>query len=511
MGVQGYLSLYTVLLGWQSYDAIWNILTQLGLIMLPFGIIAIKSFVEPLMSMGAKDSGIVGARRFMVHMSVALFVLMLAGAPIVTLQANVLHFKPHCDQSASDATPGHTGTTYDNVLPIPTDVKVPMVWYIIMALSNGITDQAENIISCPEVNLRSLEQEINFTSIKSEPLKRETQQFYNDCYLPAYNHFVNDNDKGKNQSQIEEYASEYGDDDVSWIGSNTFQNISGYYDSFTASTPIIGFPVDLSKTNDQIQSQAGDQKWGAPTCKTWWQDRNIGLREHLISLISDKAKRANAHFSSDTADAEIRAIIEKSTLGGILDKGYYSEENGKTYGGITGKAVTELAALSKYPFVHILMNMLPIIQAVTLAATFMMLAIGLPLSHYSLGFCVKAAVFIFSLTFCSFLWHWVTWIDNTLLTSLYGTGAKYAHWYQYCYHLFSDGVNPNKTLVDITICIMYVTLPSLWVSVATWAGIQVGNALNFAMFSSLASSMSSSGMSTATGTAKGVIKLLTKK
>jgi cbb3-type cytochrome oxidase subunit 3 len=157
MGVQSYLALYTILLGWQEYDALWHMMVSLGLIALPFAFIAYRAFKGPILSMGAKDAGVIATRRFIFNIITALLILLFVGVPSVNLQPQMLHFKPAWSGTTKTAHPGDTGTTYDDLLPVPPNVKVPIFWYVILAFSNGITNQAIDTITSPAVNLRSLQ------------------------------------------------------------------------------------------------------------------------------------------------------------------------------------------------------------------------------------------------------------------------------------------------------------------------------------------------------------------
>jgi hypothetical protein len=492
MGVQGYLSLYTILLGWKVYDGLWDIITQLGLILLPFAFIAIRSFLNPFLSMGAKDAGTIGARRFVLSIFGALFILINAGAPMVKLSPHILHYQPLCSKSGKIATPGNTGTTYDSILPVPDNIKVPLYWYFVLAVSNGLTNQAMQIISCQPVDLRSLQNELNLTTIQDTNLKAETVRFYNECYLPAYNKFVENSDKQVQQSTIDAALKKYGQDDIGWIGSMTFQVVPGFYDAYYASKPVVGFAYDSNNPHDQIDGQVNTPKWSAPLCLNWWNMPSVGLREKLYNQFSNNLKaelgQIDYHFQGDeilTQDAAIRAVLEKSTGGGFINKGYSSEEDSRTgvnnfYGKWIGKAYIDKLAAEEYPKIHILVNMLPIIQAVLLFVVIMLLALALPMSGYSIGFCATATVFLFSITFCSFLWHAITWFDQFLLQAMYGATdiGKYNDPVRLVYNLTENALNPEKNLVDITISIMYVVVPFIWMGVTGWAGIAVGQAMH---------------------------------
>jgi hypothetical protein len=491
MGVQGYLSLYTILLGWQVYDGLWRIMTQLGLIILPFAFIAVKSFLGPFLSMGAKQSGLVGARRFIIHIFAALFVLLWAGAPIVRLSPHLLHFKPNGTKSQI-VTPGHTGTSYDTILPVPNDIKVPLYWYMVLAVSNGFTDQAKQLITQQPVDLRVLQNELNLTTIQDTDLKAEVYRFQKECYLPAYNQFVTYGDKGQKQKEIKASLDKYGKDDIAWIGSETFQKIPGFYNKYYAVKPVPEFPYDDTNPHDQVDAQTGMPQWGCPSCSDWWGFPGFGLRAKLYGQLGDSfkvqlAKMDYVHHGDKklTEDAAIRAVIEKSTGGSFVRRGYKSEEDAghgfdNFVGTVAGRAGVEVMAMAEYPKIHVLKNMLPIIQALLLFMIIALLAIALPMSGYSYGFCVSVTVFIFSITFCGFLWHLITWFDQFMLQALYGATGKgsYTDPVTTIWHLSESSSNPQKHLVDITISLGYVFVPLFWLTITSWAGIKLGNALS---------------------------------
>tara|TARA_R110000868_G_scaffold266583_1_gene525833 strand:- start:49563 stop:51146 length:1584 start_codon:yes stop_codon:yes gene_type:complete len=486
MGVQGFLSLYTMLIGWQVYDSLWDIMAKTGFIALPFAIVAWRSFMEPFMSMGAKDAGIIGSRRFIMQTLTALFVLLFAGVPTVYLSADVLHYKPTCSQSGQDYKPGNTGTTYDQTLPIPKDIKVPIFWYVVLAISNGITDQAEQAISCPDVNLRALQSELNLTTIQDPTLKTQVRRFYKACYMPAYNRFVRKNDDDQQQAEIKHAATLYGNDDTSWIGSETFQTVPGFYDTLSADGPVVGFPYLSGDPQDQIQGQTGDPEWGAPSCQQWWQAPDHGLRILLYNQFSSKFKAILATLGDGgnknlAEDAAIRAVLMKSSTSG---RGYASEEDGKSgidngLANVAGKVFTDVAAVEEYPKIHMIENSLPIIQAVLLASVIMLLAFVLPLSCYNVGFLMMGALYLFSITFCSFLWHWISWLDQTLMYAFYGAGSTPGshHVFRLVLNMAETAVNPEKNLLDITISGFYLFIPFIWMAMTGWAGLNIATGM----------------------------------
>ena len=515
MGVQSYLALYTTLLGWKSYDALFTILAQLGFMMLPFFFIAARSFLDPFMSMGAKSAGVVGARRFILHTIFALFVFVFAAIPTVNLNPSVLHFTPKCQTGQQHtATPGNTGTTYDSSIPIPQGTKVPIFWYLVMAISNGITNAAENTVSCPVVNLRDVQQQLNLTVIKSAALKQEVQAFQQQCYVPAYSKYSNDNKTGTDQTAIKQAVSKYGTDSVGWIGSNVFLVLPGFYGTLRATSPITGFLYSGTGVNSQVNAQTGTPKWGTPTCLAWWSTDGTGLlskvykqfKPNVLDQVGQLAVRQGVPREY-AVNAAVRIILERSTS-------FYSEQDNSVGAGqwLANKMAPILIdkhAFFKIPEIQILKNSLPIIQAMLLAAIYMLLAFLLPLSRYSLGFLVTASMFIFIVTFCSYLWHWVSWMDNSLMQALYGLGDKagtISSIGEDIAHFFVGNLNPQQKLLTMVISGFYEGLPLLAIITLSWAGVKVGSAINMAVATGIAANAGRSVGGVAKGTANVVRK-----
>jgi hypothetical protein len=109
MAVDSYLELFTTLFGWRLYNVLWDVLTETGLVYLPFLGILLDNWREPAESGGYDDgtrSG-VSLRRMEIELFVALLVVVLAGQPasLTPLNAGSLTFTP------TIAVPGETATT----------------------------------------------------------------------------------------------------------------------------------------------------------------------------------------------------------------------------------------------------------------------------------------------------------------------------------------------------------------------------------------------------------------
>ena len=508
MTVTSYLALYTTLLGWQQYQNLWGLVVGTGLIYLPFIGIILKSVVGPFTSMGAKPAAQIALRRLFLNVMVALLVIAFAAVPAVNLSPKILHYQPLCVPNAKVATPGNTGTTYDNAFNVPTGVKVPVLWYIVMAFSNGFTHAANIGLSCAPIDYRALHSQLALAKVQSPKLQKEISRFYTECYVPAYSKYMGGNFSDAGQGQINQILKEYGNQDLGWLGSRVLLNVSGFYDAIRANSPVAGFPYD--STRDAEEGQVTDHsKWGSPSCQVWWSDASNGLRAKLVKTLPVNLLQEIIHFGHKTPemeDAAIRTLITHSSTQSLQDgvRGYESlnDDNPNGYasgfvGTILGDVGVAMHSFTFVPKLHLLINALPILQATLLFAVYVFLALAIPFSSYRMNFCIAGTFVIFSLIFCSFIWHLVAWFDHFLIQALYP-------------HLFEveamGGVlgaqyNINMSFVNMVVGTLYLILPMAWMSVMSWAGFHFGGQITSMMkpMSSDADASGSSGGNIARG------------
>lgn len=477
MSVTGYLALYTTLLGWQQYQNLWQIALGTGLIYLPFVSIVLTSTIGPFTSMGAKDAAQIATRRLVLNMLSAFFVIAVACAPTMPLDPKVLHFSPLCQSNTQPATPGNTGTTYDNALPVPTGVNIPILWYLVMAFSNGITHAASASLPCMPFDYRELHSQLNLSTIQDPQLKDEVSRFYQECYVPAYSTYLSGQMTSEQQQAVQQSLAQNGKDDIGWLGSQTFLNVPGFYDSHNAQSPVAGFPFDPDRDIEEGQVQNHSQ-WGNPDCKTWWSDLQQGLHTQLGNSLPQSVTSAILQMGNNTQqlqDAAIKTLITQSYHASALDKwrGYESlddQASGDYLSRFVGAPLgIGLESLSFYPKLHLLINALPVIQALMLMAIYMFLALAIPFSSYRTHFIITGMFIIFAITFFSFLWACTHWVDQVLMQSLYPPAG--------IFEVNGQGTY-NQIFTDMLIGTMYVALPLLFLMVMSWAGMQAGNALS---------------------------------
>lgn len=486
MAVQSYLNLYTWLLGWQLYDQIWAFLANVGILAVPFAWISYKAVFDPLVAGHKfKDVGDKALTRLLAHMLIAVFILLVVGLPAVEMKPSSVNYTPTCVKDAKTVTANNTGTTYDNLVAIPDSIQVPFWWYLVMAISNGVTDQFKSFVACPVVDLRALQAQLSTTAIKSPQTKAEVARFRSECYLPAYNRYIHLQDKTKEQ-EVEDAIKKYGADDVSWMGSETFQTVAGFYDTLYAQSPVKGFPY-MGTDQDQIQSQTGQPEWGTPSCKTWWQDDSNGLRQtlynsfdkHTQETLAEAMGSANLNMAQNGA---VYSMMVKDTGGNFINRGYSSEED-KTPENFMGKVAASVGAdwtaTEQFPKIHMLQNMLPIFQALVQYVVFFLLSIMLVFSGYSFRFVLSGTFFVFALIFMSFLWSTVTFVDNFLMQAMYhsyrpdGTYDAFSS----VVNMALGKVNPNANTLDFVVSTFYVGVTLILLFMGGWLGWQGGTAI----------------------------------
>lgn len=467
MAVNSYPELFTILLGWQQYQNLWDIIVQTGLGFVPFIVMIVTHTVEPFTSQEAKSAYTISLRRVEFSLATMCLVLMFACQPMMTIDPQVIHFQPICGNT-QDATPGNSGTTYDEAFPNLQPVKVPLWWYAIIAISHGITAAANVGMGCTP-SLRGDEIKLNLTRIRSAPLRAEVQQFISSCWLPSWKKY------NEEKPDITGYTKQYGTSDPEWIGSHAFTETPGYYDTFYAPEPIEGFPYEQGR--DWAQGQQHGQ-WGSPSCQDWWTEDQIGLHDQLKAQVDPTLwENITSRFQNVSApDAVLKTLIGNSITSGYQDN---TQDLSKMTGGNAGGMGTGLVSgvglfwdsSTFFPKMYALIETLPLIQAYLLMACYAFLAIALPASRYRFGTVMSLSFIIFSIIFWSYLWQLAVYIDSAMIQALDPMGGF-------------NGVNEGTygfggtpILTDIVAVLMYFFMPVFFSMFMGWAGIKVGNGM----------------------------------
>lgn len=279
IGVQSIPELYGFALGWIQYNHAWHLLTLTGLVFLPFIGLLFKHSVGPYLSKGVQAASS-SLRAVSIECISALLVIMLACVPCLPIKVH------HAQQNTHTASNklGNTQTTYDDAFALDmqsvTSVRVPLWWYGVIALSEGITSAlVQQLGDVPD--LRGLIVAVQLTRIDSPTLRKEIKQFYGQCYIPARQAWLK---ADKTTDLLTQYHERYGANDTEWMGSHTFIQVPGYYTRLHAAQSIVGFSFDPS-TDWQAAQVKKKPPWGRPTCADWWLDAEHGLRTRLLATL----------------------------------------------------------------------------------------------------------------------------------------------------------------------------------------------------------------------------------
>lgn len=484
MIVSSPFELYTVYLGWQEYDVLWQIAIDTGLVWLPFLALLFENLTKPFESELANGVD-TSFRRVFIEFFLTCAVIMFAVYPALPLQMKDVKYQPVCSPNASVSTVGNSGTTYDNTFAgrVANEVKVPLFYDGVLAFSSGLTNAAIATLPC-DTDIRQAISTVDNTSLPAD-LKSQVQDFNNQCYLPAKASFNAQQPDVKNYKDTLKRSG--GVSDLNWMGSKTLSQL--YYSKQTATAPVTGFPynsfpnpsIDDAVKNGQMPAPP---KWGYPTCDEWWNDSTYGL-ERKIADSADGGVPNNSHSGAAHLSDEFDAWIGKRkanwgsdlTADDIIAHGVlYNNTSGfspSTEGNESGyHALTQAGQEFHNWFGNgferdALANMLPIAQAVTFFLLIVFSCLLAIFGRYRPGVIMAIAFLFFGLIFLDYIWLLLKYLDNALLTST-STEINITN--------FGDHATISNFMTG-----MYFFAPVFFMSLMGITGIKIGSAFNAAM------------------------------
>jgi hypothetical protein len=496
IGVQSFPELYTMLMGWDLYDKMWTLLTQTGIAFLPFIGIVLRNVTQSYSL--PHDAGQVALRSMEVNLIVTLLLILFAASPCIPLSAHALSYSPICGEDQGRTYhPGDTGTTYDKAFAVPTDnVTVPIWWYMVISVSEGMTNAANNVVGCVP-NLRKMVTQVDMTQISDPEIKQELQDFETTCYMPARTQFNQDKQKNNttNLDQIESDVSEYGVEDTEWLGSHGFSNV--YYQNLKASRPVPGFPYDASQDINADINQKNPPAFGTPSCQDWWNDSEYGLKNRLYQALPKSFSDEFRNFLDDakTHDDVIKRIISNN-INGFDNANKTIGDYG--YSHLVSSIGIWFHQMEEYPTLYAASQAAPIIQALLLLMIYVFLPFALVFSSYRASAIVTGGMLIFSVIFWGFIWHLVSWTDTALMQALY------ANWFE------KQGA--GAVLADMIIASLVIFSPIFWFAFMGAMGVAVGDIVSaFSLgINKIGERAASKGSAIAKDAAATAAKLITK-
>lgn len=270
--------------------------------------------------------------------------------------------------------------------------------------------------------------------------------------------------------------------------------------------PVTGFAVDFSRDVDYYNASSGEPlpfegfanpDWGRPTCREWWEDTRIGLREAMITHSSDWQAlwgRARTLFSSEdrTKDelarlAQVKAnpmfVDPTQALGDrwyqsarISDPAGIADGVARTAGGVLSNVGLGIVSLLSYITSGPLKNGLLMMQALILMGMYMFLPLVTFFSGYNLKVMLYGAIGVFTVKFWGALWAITVWVDAHLIRAMYPVGSFTLT------DIFGSAMQGHKRmLLNLLMLGMFIGLPVLWTAMMGWIGLNIGGALSDVM------------------------------
>lgn len=498
MSAESFLELYTTLFGWQQYNNLWTILSDTGIVFIPFLFILAKNFIEPAASLSAREAGGVSLRRMEIDTALALSVVVLAAqpTPLTPLNPSVIQYENPCNTSAP-VDPTSSGTTYDETFDsIVVGTNVPIWWYAMLSLSGGITHAAINGIGCVE-DISGYRLQINKIRIADPTVMDELGRFMKDCYIPARSKYYAD------KPNVATILTNHGIQDPEWFGAYTYRQTAGYYDTLRASGPVKGWTYRAVRDTEYNDPSLTPPSAGRPYCKEWYEHGTLGIRSKLLDEVPAPLKAQGLailsaigftdYSSTDMEDDTLKSVVTTSLASAPAQSGFssaYNDEGLLEFSttpvnlSLIGAGVgTAWEKVSFAPMMYAVRSGAPIVQALILLAIYMLLPIALVISSYSWNLVVTASIAIFTIKFWAYLWHIAKWMEDNLMRALYPDGTSF-----FAANIANliDGEFALKTmLIEMATATMFIGLPIIFATIMAWGGYRFVQGIANAMQSPL--------------------------
>lgn len=502
MQLDSYLEIFTTMYGWAFANIFGEIITGTGLVVVPFMLIVFNAWREA-QEQGAQNVGVFGViDRIGTQLITALFVFSVCFAtlPVTSLHSISLSYQPR--PTVADPTPAPvtrdsgTGSTFDTAMADAIDgsmsgaggslSNVPAWWFTVMSISAGANTALRAGINSSESEIRAIEELARIATIEDPALLHSIQRFYSECFKPAQSKYINTvrgDISAPGQAIIAATNTNYGPNDVGWIGSQLFRTEPGFYRDMRAADPVPGFAVNFARDGDYYNPSAGapppyegyvNPDWGRPTCKEWWEDAP-GVREAMVAQgqrWQNMTDRIRVLFTNeDRAKDQIAQLAESLANPAFVDTTRaLGVDNSlpQNVGGAISTIGVFLTQLFSYVTITPLMNGLLMMQAIILMGMYMFLPLITFLSGYNLKVMLYGAVGIFTVKFWAILWSITLWMDAHLVKAMYPEGT-----FKLTDMVRSTGNDYKLTLMALLMMTMFIGLPVIWTGMMSWIGIRM--------------------------------------
>lgn len=523
MGVASYFEFVTTLLGWVIYQGIWAVLVDTGIVFIPLITMVVGNIVSSHRAGDDEGSAAVQSlKKIEADFFMMVGVLIFAAIPALDVELSEMSYtKPplRCDAVAETIDGTSTGTTYDRTLATISDQTggIPIWWAGAHVLSKGVTAGAIASIPCAP-DLSSVEYRLANDSIDDPGLRKELNEFTDDCYRKSKSRLLRSDTSTLTQAQIE---------DTHWLGSEYFLTTTGYYDRYYAQNPQSLFPFDAVRD----AGFEGDALVGGhPSCTDWWSDASKGVRRKVLDSIDpdmldemvydtgnlvsqstdsalDTAEREDVflrkYLATNRAREGLATDLPMSTgymTSPFERRTFYNQDSG-----LIGRAAEVTQALvadaSRVSLVavgsaikapqaigegYMIRQGVSMFQSIALLIVVVVLPFLMLFGQYKTSTLFTLTIVFFSLHFLSFLWAMAYWLDNNLM-HLMTEGGRFG--------VFEPIANPVQSGIILWMQrFLYMIMPAIFMAGMGWVGIGIGNfGGNLTSFASQASQPGSAG------------------
>ncbi len=478
LSTNSYLEFYLSLLGWIINNGLWNTLVDSGLFAVAFGAIILQEWLSARQQ-GADEGnkGLLSIPRIENRLWVAYVTILFGCAPMLPVNLSTLSFETGASQrcGVSVAQPGETawGATFNTIGD--KSANVPIWWFLVHALSKGITAATTAAIPCAP-DIRQMRMEIDTARIDNQMLLQEVADFTRDCYGYSRSRlFTRRPELTKAQSY-----------EASWIGSSYLLDTPGYYDTDRSRSPRINWPYDEVRDIALARLPSGA---GFPKCRQWWSDAEIGLRARLLaqlnpSLLSRLGDWLSGRSASEIEDAALRELVSPRHQSMSMAPGrVYQDYGSSPRGGSMTQGLNNLAtntglalgSFSNFPAMNAVRAALPMVQAFLIMATIISLPLVLLISSFQLKTLMTVTFALFTLHMLTFWWELARWVDSSMLDTLYHQVATSD---KILLSLPTSGVMDGTVtaqVIEYVMGAMFLVLPMVFLGTMSWAGYSIGN------------------------------------
>lgn len=492
--VSSNIEIYTTMLGWIVFDIMWKMLSETGLVFLPFLTMLYRNMYEPYVSQDVKPAAITSFKRMKWELITSLIIITLFLLPSKRLTIDKIAYvtPPTLSNPSSNGLKFKKGDASEiggTLQPkISSGVNVPIGWIFVMSIGNGINNYVLGSLPHP-TDLRIAAQHLNSAYIKDPNLNKKLHLFANKCHIPAASKFHKNIEHFTKLLQNENDIDVDIEDDVAWMGSKVLTALPGLYKNCSPSPNNncevgTGFSVRLDKNitycdifwadirHKIIESAKKDTDDGDEI--SWWGKGKLAVAslfgsqavaEQEDALVRQIIDSNGEHRTGlDSPEAAYKTTMFDSPIleaGANIVKSFFTSrklENASIESGF-------IATLGQ--------TGLPMIRAALLMCIIWFIPLFfLVAGYHNVERLFQLILAIFTVQMLTLWGNLGYWVDQTLANLLYGDTNGF--WEYVKGHV----TGPHRLMLDVITTMFYVVIPGIFGLVMVWAGSKASQSIS---------------------------------